>query len=211
MYATNDYTKSFALTFRPSGGVKHIHEIRMEAWLFKHAEQYEIFEETKEDDPATLHWHGRVLLNKEMRWDKLKVSLINWLRLELAEKKVLQQGIKHLYDEWDYAGKDGHAIFKNITDEDKWVYADPGKKVKKKVNAQIEYYYALIIGDIRNTSDVTEFEIMNCIMPHWVNGRVEMPKTESARKELVKSLRLFIEFRALFPNEESGHTASDDE
>ena len=218
----NDYTKCFALTYRPSNGIKPVDEARLEHWLNKHADQWEIYEElaAETDDERTRHLHGRVLLKKEMRWDKIKVSLINWLRLELAQKKVLQQGIKHLYDNWDYAAKECLCWSKLLEDEDGWTpfYADPEKKTSKKKNAQVEWYLRLVYEPMREKYyDVT---IQNCTLAlHlqkmleklWVTGEAECPKTKTARRELHDTLMMFIMYRCQNPNEESGHTESDAE
>ena len=179
---TNDRTRSIAVTLRPSGGVKQKHERLLLAWLNKFAAQWEFYEEAVNDDPATRHFHGRVLFDDYKRMDKIKDCLIKNMDLIKAEKKVLQKGIKWLYDDWEYAGKDGNLWHSRLLDEEDWEYADPDNKTIRKKNAQVNHYIQLLQADLPPC--VTWQEIKNRCMLFWATDVEEMPGTESSRKEL---------------------------
>lgn len=187
----DDRTLTVALTLRPRSGLRPHHEARLHRFLDDCAEQWEIFEEhTDEDDETTRHLHGRILLKDERRMDKIKEKMIIYLGLVTAERDCVLGGIKWLYDDWDYAGKDGRVWDRHITDEGRWVYADPKNKYVKKKNAQVEHYLAKWT-DLPTDREVTKQEILDRLHIRWfVLNAEDAPKTEASRKELAGTIAL---------------------
>jgi len=170
----NQHTRSFALTLRPKNGVSLFHENRLHKYLNVNATQWEIYEEMTDNDPTTRHLHGRVLFTNKHRMDKIKVKLIRAMEMDLKEKTVLQNGIKWLYDDWEYARKDGKIWERNITDEDEWEYADPAHKFVKQKNADIHHWLNFIEESL--PPQVTWQLIQRRITRYMVKDMLEMPK-----------------------------------
>lgn len=186
----NDRVWSFALTWRPRGGADlSRHDPMLMRYLHDNAAQWEIYEETVDDDPATRHFHGRILLQQEHRMDKLKVKLCTRLGAVLDEKKVLQKGIKWLYDDWeDYISKDGLLWDREITDEDEWIYADPALKTGRLKNAEIKFWMDLIGPDLGPTTGA--IEVRQLIMKQIVRDKLEMPTPYT----LDQKVKRFVEY-----------------
>jgi hypothetical protein len=166
---------SLALTWRPLNGLTDRHERLLHKFLDKWAAQWDIYEECVNDDPATRHVHGRILLKKEHRMDKIKCHLATSLNAVLSEKKVLLRGIKWLYDDWEYASKDGTVWDTHLTDEDAWVYADPANKYERKKNAEILHWIELIRADLPEDGMIAGETVQHYIMHHIIAGEIEMP------------------------------------
>ena len=194
----NQMTRSIAVTLRPKGGLTKRHEILFEAYLKKNAEQWEFYEEFLNDDPSTRHLHGRILFEDHKRMDKIKDKLVISMDMIQAEKKVLLKGIKWLYDDWEYAGKDGEIWKSNITDEDAWEYADPANKYEKKKNAQTDHYIELLQDDL--PPEVTWQDVHSKMLYFWATNLEEMPGTSAARGELAKKVALICNARNANPH-----------
>lgn len=181
---TNKDTKTCAVTIRPTGGIKKRDEGNLMYFLKKHCDQWEIFEEFKNDDPSTRHFHGRLLMKTRQRMDNLKRNLITAMDYQLAEKNVLRNGIKWLYDDWEYLRKDEAPWSRNITDEDEWTlhYADPEEKYEKKKNAEIHYYLGYIEADLGPRT--TEATVKNMLMIHIAQDKLQMPGSPTAMNNL---------------------------
>lgn len=168
----NDLISSAAITLRPHP-LTDQHKQKLLVWLAHKCVQWEFFTETTDGTADTEHLHGRVLLkNPHTRMDHLKTSLITALHLVTAEKRVLQKGIKWLYDDWEYAGKDGNLFSRHIFDEDAWVYADPKNKTEKQKNAWIHHWLKFIEPDL--SPEPTSKEVEDLIMPHMARDHLEM-------------------------------------
>ena len=181
----NDRTLTIALTWRPKDGLTHRHEQLLRRWLSMYAAQWQIYEETLDDDPSTRHLHGRILLKEERRMDKIKECLCTSLGMVLQEKKVLLKGIKWLYDDWEYASKDGNLWDDQITDEDEWIYADPAHKIERKKNAEIDNWLGLIEADLP-PSEVNWIQVRNLLNPYFANNTLELPMLETLQKKCAR-------------------------
>jgi hypothetical protein len=179
----NDQTQTIAVTFRPKDGLTRRHEQLIRKWLDKNADQWEFYEETLNDDPATRHLHGRVLLKDIRRMDKIKDSMAIGLGVIQAEKKVLLRGIKWLYDDWEYAGKDGFLWDREITDEDEWSdkYADPAEKTERKKNAELHHWLDLIKDELCDRTNTQQVERL--MGPHFKNNTLELPYLDQLKKK----------------------------
>lgn len=193
----NDRTRSLALTIRPKNGFKLHHEQLLRQWLNKHAEQWEVYEETKFDDLATRHVHGRVLLKGYLRMDKVKTQICNWFKFERDERLAHygkpgtdnKGGIGWLYDTWDYARKDLQPLLVNITDEDEWIYADPENKVERKKNMEIKHYLSFIEHDLGPQTDRRIVE--DLLMKQIVQDNLQMPGSPTALANLAWKIAQF--------------------
>jgi len=187
----NDKTQTLAVTWRPRSGIKKRHEMLLKAWLHKHAEQWEFWEETVEDADDSRHLHGRVLLKSLTRMDAVKRSLITGLEACLDEKRALQKGIKWLYDSWEYAGKDNCIWDRNITDEDEWeeFYADPDLKTEKNKNAEI--WFRIKHLEAQLSTITTPAEVKRVAVPVIVRGDLKMPGTIAALDNKCAIIALF--------------------
>lgn len=197
----SDKLRSLALTFRPSGGVKFHHEGWLRAYLERYADQWEFYEETIDGDECTRHFHGRVLLKVDTRIDKAKVQLIRCLKSELAERKVLMSGIKFLYDDWEYARKDGNPVLglTYLPDENKWVYADPHQKRVKRKNSRAEYHIALICEKLPS-SRITTSVVEELLAPLVASGEVELPGSKAAWQNLLWQVSTYWNFKVDHPS-----------
>lgn len=188
----NDLVTSIALTFRPLNGLTQQHDIRLRQWLEKNCAQWEIFQETIDGDAKTLHLHGRLLLrNPNRRMDHVKVSLIGAMNLVLAEKNVLRKGIKWLYDDWDYAGKDGHVWSRCITSEDAWVYADPDLKYEKKKNAWIDLWLSKIVDEFHDPEQTDPMEVERLISIQMALNVLEFCNLDTLKKKCAVVARCY--------------------
>lgn len=186
----NDRTRSLALTIRPKNGFKLHHEQLLRQWLNKHAEQWEVYEETKFDDLATRHVHGRVLLKGYLRMDKVKTQICNWFKFERDERLAHygkpgtdnKGGIGWLYDTWDYARKDLQPLLVNITDEDEWIYADPDNKVERKKNSEALYYISII--ETKLGPETTPNTVARLLRPYIGAGVINLPGSPTAYSNL---------------------------
>lgn len=150
----NHNVSSIAVTINPTRGISSADKRHFQKWLDSFAAQYEIVLEQMDyagnpvmpgaidANPDTLHLHGRILLKTEMRMDNVKRSLVNYMQFELAQKKVLQHGIKYLYDSWsDYLHKGPHEVFvTHLPDESAWIYADEAQKYEKPKNRWVKHW-----------------------------------------------------------------------
>lgn len=176
----DDLTKSIAVTISvPPPGVTEDHYKLFTGFLHRHADQWEIFEEDRED--GSPHIHARVLLKRQQRMDKVKDTLIRHMKMVLSQKKVLQRGIKWLYDDWEYMRKDDNCVDRHITDESSWEYADPDKKTVKKKNAWILYWLSLIDDKLHGETD--HIEVERLLQPHILNGELELGMVETFLKK----------------------------
>ena len=188
----NDRTQCIALTFRPRDGVTKADEINLRKWLDKMATQWEIYEEYVDEDPTSRHFHGRILLKNVERMDKIKLKLVTAMGKVLSEKKVLQNGIKWLYDDWEYAGKDGQLWDKQITDEDEWIpaYADPDNKWERPKNPQIKHWLSLI-EDKLPPGKVEIEDVEKLLKPFFANDTLDLP-AKPARIQKFEKLAYYI-------------------
>ena len=177
----DDLTKSIAVTISPPApGVDENHYKLFRCFLAKHADQWEIYEEERPSDGCP-HIHARVLLKTKTRMDKVKEKLICQMKMVLSQKKVMQRGIKWLYDDWEYMRKDGHLIERHIIDEDEWEYADPAKKTVKKKNAWIEFWLSLIEEDLG--PETTDWQIERRLGPHIIQGELDIGNLDTFHKK----------------------------
>lgn len=175
-----------SFTLRPAGGVKLRDERNLMYFVKKHCSQWEIYEEITEhdDDGDTRHFHGRLLFKTRQRFNNMKRNFITAMGYVLAQKTVLQNGIKWLYDDWPYLRKDEEPWSSHITDEEEWAlhYADPKEKYVKQKNSESWFYINLFkdkLGDHVSKDQVTQL-----LRPFIGSNEVQVPGSESAMANL---------------------------
>lgn len=197
----HQYIASFALTIRPRGGWRPVHKSRLEFWLTKHAEKWEIWrEEAREGEEDTSHIHGAVQLkNKGTRADFCKDSLIRALGLSKDERKVALAGIKDLYDvEFldEYASKGGELETQLEAPATQWLFADPSMKLVKNKNVQLHDILSVLWPEMSRYSEeerrvlsVNELQHMICVAA--AQDKLKMPNPNALRQQAA-TLQLYL-------------------
>lgn len=206
----SDRIDSVFLTWNPRGPVTETHRGWLRAWLHKYATQWEFYVEIGGDgyDDDKEHLHGRLLLKKQMRMDKVKESLRLSMHCDTKdEKEVLYRGVKWLYDDCEYIRKDGKVdpALDYVTDESAWIYADPKNKREVRKNKRVTYHLALLKGQLPTTpcssEDLSALAklIDRKLGPFFARGEIELPTPSSLNNLLSQMARMHNEILRLPP------------
>ena len=82
-----------------------------------------------------------------------------------------------MYDDWEYASKDGCAVpsLTYMPANVVWQYADPDKKTHKAKNRRLQFHLDLIQSDlIGRSSKLTGAEVKDLLLKHVAAGSVEL-------------------------------------